>query len=118
MQFYIQDEYIDLICFNRSSDVFLGLPFNIASTSLLLIIIAKLTGLVPRYVNISLGDSHIYEQHIKHIETQVNRRPFEFPILEIQKELNTLEQAENLQFTDFKLINYRHHPAISASMIA
>lgn len=118
MQFYVQDEFIDLICFNRSSDVFLGLPFNIASTSLLLIIIAKLTGLVPRYVNISLGDSHIYEQHIKHIETQVNRRPFEFPTLEIQKELNTLEEAENLQFNDFKLINYRHHSAISASMIA
>lgn len=118
LQFYVQDGCIDLICFNRSSDVFLGLPFNIASTSLFLMIIAKLTGLIPRYVNISLGDSHIYNQHIEHIETQVNRRPFEFPTLEIQKELNTLEDAEKLTFDDFKLSNYRHHPAIIARMVA
>lgn len=118
IQFYVQDEFLDLICFNRSSDVFLGLPFNIASTSLLLVIIAKITGLIPRYVNISLGDAHIYEQHIKHIETQTNRRPFEFPRLEIQKEINTLNDAENLTFEDFELKNYRHHPTITATMIA
>lgn len=118
IQFYVQDEFLDLICFNRSSDVFLGLPFNIASTSLLLIIIAKITGLIPRYVNISLGDAHIYEQHIKHIETQTNRRPFEFPRVEIQKEIKTLTDAENLSFEDFELKNYRHYPTITATMIA
>lgn len=118
IQFYVQDEFLDLICFNRSSDVFLGLPFNIASTSLLLIIIAKITGFIPRYVNISLGDAHIYEQHIKHIETQTNRRPFEFPKLEIQKEIFTLNDAENLTFEDFELKNYRHYPTITATMIA
>jgi thymidylate synthase len=117
IQFYVQDEFLDLICFNRSSDVFLGLSFNIASTSLLLIIIAKITGLVPRYVNISLGDAHIYEQHITHIEKQTNRRPFEFPKIEIKKEITTLNDAENLSFEDFELKNYRHYPAIIANMI-
>jgi len=65
IQFYVQDSYLDMFCYNRSSDVGLGLPFNIASSSLFLIIIAKLTNLEPRYFNLTLGDAHIYSNHLE-----------------------------------------------------
>ena len=67
IQFYVQNEYLDMFCYNRSSDLGLGLPFNIASSSLFLMIIAKLCSLTPRYFNLTLGDAHIYSTKKKYL---------------------------------------------------
>jgi dihydrofolate reductase/thymidylate synthase len=117
LQFYVQDGYLDMFCYNRSSDFFHGIPFNIASSSLLLIIIAKLTRLKPRYINISMGDVHIYSEHIDAVEEQIKRRPYNFPNI-IIPDFKTLEDVEKLTYEDFKLENYKYHPIIKKSMIA
>lgn len=118
IQFYVSDCFLDMFVYNRSSDLFLGLPFNIASSSLFLILIAKITKLIPRNIKISLGDCHIYEEHYEAVKKQIKRIPYKFPKLTIEKELNEIEDIENLTFTDFKLNNYLSHPIIKAPMIA
>ena len=75
IQFYVQDGFLDMFCYNRSNDNFHGTPFNIASTSLLLMIISQITNLIPRFVNISQGDSHIYGEHIYAVKEQILRIP-------------------------------------------
>ena len=117
IQFYVHEEYLDMFCYNRSNDNFHGTPFNIASTSLLLMIIAKITKLVPRYVNISQGDSHIYGQHVESIKLQIDRIPYCFPIIKLP-EFNNIEDVEKLTFTDFILENYKYYPTIKMDMIA
>ena len=117
IQFYVQDGFLDMFCYNRSSDVFLGLPFNIASSSLFLMIIAKLTNLEPRYFNISLGDVHIYETHIEAVNEQIKRMPYTFPKIQLP-EFNTLEEVEKLNYKDFKLIDYQNYESIKAEMVA
>ena len=118
LQFYVEDEWLDCFCYNRSSDLFLGLPFNIASTALLMLIIAKLTCLTPRNLNISLGDCHIYDSHLLGVIQQLDRKPFKMPTVNITKELKTLTDVENLQYSDFKLENYMSHDVIKAEMVA
>ena len=118
LQFYVQDNYLDMFCYNRSQDTFLGVPFNIASSSLLQIIIAKVTGLIPRYFNISMGDAHIYESHKDVVKEQLKRIPYKFPEITINKELNTVEDIEKLVYGDFSLTGYNSHPSIKAKMIA
>lgn len=118
IQFYVQGGYLDMFCFNRSSDLFHGLPFNIASSSLFLILIAKITNLIPRKFILSLGDCHIYEQHYKMVEEQLTRLSFNFPTLEIKKDVKDIGDLEKMVYSDFKLINYQSHPSIKAPMIA
>lgn len=113
IQFYVYDNFLDLFCYNRSSDVFLGLPFNIASTSLLLTLIAKICDLTPRYMHLSLGDVHIYEDHMEQCKLQMNREIFPLPRLILEN----VKNLEELEFADFKLIDYKCHPSISAPMI-
>lgn len=117
IQFYVQDGYLDMFCYNRSQDIFHGTPFNIASTSLLLMIISKLTNLTPRYVNISMGDTHIYKEHIDGIKKQIERIPYVFPKI-ILPEFTTLEEVEKLTYEDFNLIEYNYYPTIKMPMIA
>jgi dihydrofolate reductase/thymidylate synthase len=117
LQFYVDNEYLDLFCYNRSQDVALGVPFNIASTSLLLIIISKITKKIPRYFNLSIGDAHIYEEHIQPLKEQLNRIPYIFPTININKQLDTIEDINNLVFNDFELLNYKSHPIIKMKMI-
>jgi len=117
IQFYVQNEFLDMFCYNRSSDLFLGLPFNIASSSLLLHIIAKLTRLTPRYFNLSLGDAHIYGNHKDSVKEQLSRIPYIFPKIELP-EMKELEDIEKLSYTDFKIIDYSFYPTIKADMIA
>ena len=111
IQFFIEDGNLDMFCYNRSSDLFLGLPFNIASSSLLQMIIAKLTDLTPRYFNLSLGDAHIYISHIEAVETQINRVPYKFPKIEIKPGMP-------ITYEDFNLVDYFSHPIIKAQMVA
>lgn len=116
-QFYVSmDGFLDMFCYNRSNDNFHGTPFNIASTSLLLMIIAQITKLTPRYVNISQGDSHIYASHIDSVKEQLTRIPYTFPEL-LLPPFETLEEVEKLSFTDFKLSNYKSYPTIKVDMV-
>lgn len=117
IQFYVQGEYLDMFCYNRSSDLFLGLPFNIASSSLLLMIIAKLTNLKPRYFNLSLGDVHIYSNHIGQVKEQIQRIPYTSPRI-ILPDIEIIDDIEKLSHTDFELLNYSCYPSIKAEMIA
>lgn len=119
IQFYVDFGRLDMFCYNRSSDVFLGLPFNIASSSLLLSLIGYLTHLTPGKLYLSLGDCHIYEQHYHAVQEQLTRIPWTPPRLKIQATRHeTLPQTlENLKSTDFHLSGYISHPAIQAPMI-
>jgi thymidylate synthase len=118
LQFYVDDRgFLDMIAFSRSADMFLGIPFNIASYSLFLTIIAKCTNLVARNLTITIGDAHIYEEHFKVVKEQLIRIPFKFPSLHIKKELKTVEDMEMLSYEDFELENYKHYEQIKAQMI-
>ena len=117
IQFYVQEDFLDMFCFNRSSDLFLGLPFNIASTALFLMIIAKLTNLVPRYFNLSLGDVHIYSSHVDGVKEQLRRKPYIFPKIILPEYIKCLEDVEKLKFTDFILDEYNSYPSIKMNMI-
>jgi len=117
IQFYVQDEYLDMFCYNRSSDLFLGLPFNIASSSLLLMIFAKLTNLTPRYFNLSLGDVHIYSNHTEQVKEQIKRIPYTSPRI-VLPDIENIDDIEKLSHTDFELFNYSFHPSIKGEMVA
>lgn len=120
-QFYVSFEnnednteiikYLDCRMYQRSADMFLGVPFNIASYSLLTHIIAKECGYVPRYYYHDLGDSHIYLDHIDQVETQIKRLPYNFPNIVIEN-----DDIFNIKLEDIKIGDYIHHPIIKASM--
>ena len=117
IQFYVLQGKLNCSMYQRSADFFLGVPFNIASTSLLVYIISQLTQLQPGTVNLIMGDYHLYEQHYDQVIQQINRIPYNLPQLEMTPFL-TLQQVENATLDDFKIINYVHHPVIKAAMVA
>lgn len=117
IQFYVDDNHLDMFCYNRSQDLFLGTPFNIASSALLLSFVAKITKLCPRYLKMSLGDVHIYEQHLDAVKTQMERVPYTLPLL-VLPEMKDIEDIEKLNFDQVVLVNYKSHPAIKADMVA
>jgi thymidylate synthase len=117
-QFNVHDgNKLSCALYQRSSDFFLGIPFNIASTSLLVHIIAKLTNLNVGTVNLIIGDYHIYKNHLDAILEQLSRIPFDLPSLELPN-FSTLEQVEQSTYTDYKIINYQCNTHIKADMIA
>lgn len=116
LQFYVQDGFLDMFCYNRSSDLFLGLPFNIASSSLLQHIIAHYTGLIPRMFHLTLGDAHIYSEHLEAVEEQLTRFPFDrLPTLSL---VDMPEKIDDIKTTNINLSGYTSHPRISAPMIS
>lgn len=113
LQFFVRDGlYLDMTCYNRSSDLFLGLPFNIASSSFLLEIVANLTGLKASKFYLTLGDCHIYNDHIQQVKTQLSRVPFKPPIVSISK-----LDIDNLTVDNFAVENYHSHGPIQAKMV-
>jgi len=118
IQFFVQDGYLDMFCYNRSQDAFLGVPFNIASSSLLLMVVAKLTGKVPRHLHMTMGDTHVYTSHVEQVKTQLTRLPYALPTLELPPGLTSIDDIGRLTAQDFTLSNYRCHPAIPAEMVA
>lgn len=118
IQFYVIDGFLDIFCYNRSQDTLLGVPFNIASTALLHMIVAKLSDLTPRYFNLSMGDAHIYDVHKDAVKEQISRVPYRPPKMKINKELKTLDDIKELKFEDFELVEYMSHPSIKAMMVA
>lgn len=116
IQFYVRNRFLDIKMYQRSVDSFLGLPFNISSTALLLSIVAKLTNKIPAKVCLTLGDCHIYDSHIEQVVRQLKRLPYRFPSLNINN-IKTLEDVENANVDNFELINYKYHKGIKANMI-
>lgn len=115
-QFYVRgNKYLDCQLYQRSGDMGLGVPFNIASYSMLVYILAHVTGLTPgRFIH-TLGDSHIYNDHIAKLQDQLNRVPFKFPRLQINRKV---ESIDDFKVSDFELVDYEHHPAIPMKMSA
>ena len=100
--------------YQRSCDMFLGVPLNIASYSLLLHMVAGLTGLEPDEFVHTLGDAHIYLNHINEVREQLSRTPYPLPKLHIKD--RGQQTIDDLVYDDFKLIDYKHHPTIKAEM--
>jgi len=117
IQFYVQEGYLDMFCYNRSSDLFHGLPFNIASSALFHTLISKVTGLVARKFILSLGDCHIYQSHYDVVQRQLKRSPFRFPRLQISKELNDIDDIERMEYNDFTLENRFSHSVLKVKMV-
>ncbi|NDK09232.1 thymidylate synthase [Candidatus Gracilibacteria bacterium] len=105
---------LNLQLYQRSADIFLGVPFNIASYSALLMMVAEITGLKAGTFVHTLGDAHIYDNHVDQVNEQLSRDPLPLPKLKINKKLETLEDLENLEWEDFELVDYNSHPAIKA----
>jgi len=101
-------KYLDCSVYQRSADIPLGVPFNIASYATLTHIIAKTVGMIPRNLIYSTGDTHIYSNQIENCYEQISRTPMDFPLLEIDKK----EEFGDYKWKDFKLIGYNHHPEI------
>lgn len=113
-QFYVHDNRLSCHMYQRSADVFLGVPFNIASYALLTHIIAHQTGLGVGELIISFGDVHIYSNHIAQVEEQLSRAPKELPTLDIM--VSPLERIEDYTFLDFRLNDYDPHPSIKGEL--
>ena len=105
---------LDLQLYQRSADMFLWVPFNIASYSALLILISKITWLKPWNFIHTLWDAHIYKNHFEQVDLQLSRKPLKLPELNILKEVKTLEDLENLEWSDFELKNYESYEPIKA----
>lgn len=108
-QFYVADGKLSLQLYQRSADLFLGVPFNIASYALLLMMVAQVTGLKPGEFVHTFGDAHIYTNHFEQVQLQLTREPRKLPVMKLNPEVKNL-----LDFTyeDFTLEGYDPHPAI------
>lgn len=114
MQFYVSESgKLSLQLYQRSADIFLGVPFNIASYALLLHMIAKITDLeVGDFVH-TIGDAHIYKDHFDVVKTQLTREPYPLPKLIIH---GNQKEIEEFKFEDFEIVDYQHHPALKAKV--
>jgi thymidylate synthase/dihydrofolate reductase len=118
LQFFVKNDSLDMFAYSRSADMFLGVPFNIASYALYLSIIAKITNKTPRFLHITLGDSHIYSEHTEQVKTQISRVPYKFPTLDISDNLKTIEDIKSLSIDDFIISNYKSHKIIKGKFIS
>ena len=110
-QFYVSNSKLSCQLYQRSADVFLGVPFNIASYSLLTMMIAQVCKLeVGEFIH-TFGDVHIYSNHLDQVEIQLKRKPKKLPRIKINPDIN---DVFNFTFDDFELIDYNPHPAIKA----
>ena len=110
-QFYVADGKLSCQLYQRSADIFLGVPFNIASYALLVLMMAKVTGLKPGEFVHTLGDAHLYLNHLDQVDEQLKRQPFPLPRMSITKDI---KNVLDIEYEDFSLEDYESHPHISA----
>ncbi|MBP6935254.1 MAG: thymidylate synthase, partial [Paludibacteraceae bacterium] len=108
-QFYVADGKLSLQLYQRSADIFLGVPFNIASYSLLLMMMAQVTGLKAGNFVHTFGDAHIYNNHLEQIKLQLTREPRPLPQMKINPDVVSIFDFD---YEDFELVNYDPHPHI------
>ena len=110
-QFYVADGKLSCQLYQRSADIFLGVPFNIASYALLLIMIAKVTKLgLGEFIH-TFGDAHLYLNHLDQVDEQLKRKPYPLPQMKLNSDIDDILK---FKYEDFELINYQSHPKITA----
>ncbi|MDH3322400.1 MAG: thymidylate synthase [Flavobacteriaceae bacterium] len=112
-QFYVNNGKLSCQLYQRSADIFLGVPFNIASYALLTMMIAKVTGLEYGDFVHTFGDAHIYSDHMEQLNLQLSREPKELPRMEINPNIKNIF---DFTFKDFNLVDYKHHPHIKGNV--
>lgn len=110
-QFYVADGKLSCQLYQRSADVFLGVPFNIASYALLTLMIAQVCNLQHGDFIHTFGDVHIYNNHMEQVKLQLGRKPFQLPVMRLNP---AIKNILDFRFEDFTLLNYESHPAIKA----
>lgn len=110
-QFYVAEGKLSCQLYQRSADVFLGVPFNIASYALLTMMVAQVCNLGYGDFVHTLGDAHLYANHLEQAELQLSREPMALPTMELNKDVKSIF---DFQYDDFKLLNYEPYPAIKA----
>jgi thymidylate synthase len=108
-QFYVADGKLSLQMYQRSADTFLGVPFNIASYALLLMMVAQVTGLKPGEFIHTTGDTHLYLNHLEQVELQLSREPRALPKMKINPNVKSIF---DFKYEDFELVDYNPHPHI------
>jgi len=112
-QFYVANNALSCQLYQRSADIFLGVPFNIASYALLMMMVAQVTGLKPGEFIHTFGDAHIYKNHLEQVKTQLGREPRQLPAMR----LNTgVTEINGFDYTDFTLDNYNPYPHIKGAI--
>jgi thymidylate synthase len=112
-QFYVEKGTLSCQLYQRSADIFLGVPFNIASYSLLLVMIAHVTKLTPGEFIHTLGDAHIYSNHISQVKLQLTRNPRKLPNIKLNRDIRNIFDFD---YNDFSLENYNPHPHIKGEI--
>ncbi|NCA77149.1 MAG: thymidylate synthase [Alphaproteobacteria bacterium] len=112
-QFYVADGKLSCQMYQRSCDIFLGVPFNIASYALLTMMIARVTGLKPGEFIHTLGDAHIYLNHLEQVNLQLTRTPFPPPVMLLNGEITSID---DFKYEHFQLTNYQSHPHIKGDI--
>jgi len=110
-QFYVAEGKLSCQLYQRSADIFLGVPFNIASYALLTLMMAQVTGLQPGDFVHTLGDAHLYLNHLEQADLQLSREPYALPQMRLNPNVTNLF---DFKYEDFELVNYQHHPHIKA----
>jgi len=112
-QFYVADGKLSCHLYQRSADIFLGVPFNIASYSLLLMMMAQVTGMKPYEFIHTLGDAHIYTNHLDQVRIQLSREPRKLPVMKLNENINNIFE---FRYEDFVLSEYDPHPHIKGKI--
>ncbi|MHB8472491.1 MAG: thymidylate synthase [Gammaproteobacteria bacterium] len=112
-QFYVAEGRLSCQLYQRSADIFLGVPFNIASYALLTLMVAQVTGLQPGEFIHTLGDAHLYANHLEQVDTQLARAPYPLPQMCVNP---SVKDIFAFGYEDFELLNYQCHPAIKAKV--